>query len=297
MKTKIHISKETADLIIEAGKQHWVRPRETKIHAKGKGKLQTYWLEIKPGSKDSHESFAPQDFESIGDDSMSSLNVGNLGVSSIVAKFERVHKENRLDLAGRRQVDYNVEVLHGMLKKVMAMRDPSHVTLAVHTNEEYLNGFRALSVSTGVGTIVIDEVKDSIVLPKEAEKYKQDPDSVVLNDKAASQLRDFVTTVASMYNSHQFHCFEHAGHMTMSVTKLMSRLITSDTIDYNDMSYKKKAGTTKLHQCTYGIVSQLVDHGLFAAINCYLLTSFISSDSLSCRRVTPSLNLQWHSHR
>ena len=241
-------------MIIEAGKGHWIRPRETPIHAKGKGRLQTYWLEIKPGSKDSHDSFAPQELECL-DDSAGSLNITNLGVSSIVAKFERAHKENKLNEDSRRQVNYNVEVLQGMLKKVVAMRDPSYVKLAAKTNEEYVNGFRALSISSKAGDIVLDEINDTVHLPKDAEKYKRDPESVVLNEKAASQLRDFVTTIASMYRSNQFHSFEHAGHTTMSVTKLMARLVTSDTIDYNDMSYKKKAGARKLHQSTYGIVS------------------------------------------
>ena len=34
---KIHLSEETANLLIEAGKRNWVIPREDKILAKGKG--------------------------------------------------------------------------------------------------------------------------------------------------------------------------------------------------------------------------------------------------------------------
>jgi hypothetical protein len=41
---RIHISKTTADLIIAAGKGHWVKPREDIVEAKGKGTMQTYWL-------------------------------------------------------------------------------------------------------------------------------------------------------------------------------------------------------------------------------------------------------------
>lgn len=46
-KGRIQVSEQTADLLMEAGKGSWIRPREDKIEAKGKGLLQTYWLEPK----------------------------------------------------------------------------------------------------------------------------------------------------------------------------------------------------------------------------------------------------------
>ena len=56
---KIHLSEETADLIIDAGKQHWITARRDKVNAKGKGSLQTYWLEVDPQSiKFNHKSTA-----------------------------------------------------------------------------------------------------------------------------------------------------------------------------------------------------------------------------------------------
>lgn len=45
VKNMIQASEETADLLIEAGKQHWVQKREDIVHAKGKGTLSTYWSE------------------------------------------------------------------------------------------------------------------------------------------------------------------------------------------------------------------------------------------------------------
>ena len=45
-KDRIQVSQATADLLIEAGKDKWLRKREELVHAKGKGELQTYWLEI-----------------------------------------------------------------------------------------------------------------------------------------------------------------------------------------------------------------------------------------------------------
>jgi Adenylate and Guanylate cyclase catalytic domain len=42
---KIHVSEATASLLLGAGKRSWVRERETPVEAKGKGKMQTYWVE------------------------------------------------------------------------------------------------------------------------------------------------------------------------------------------------------------------------------------------------------------
>jgi class 3 adenylate cyclase len=43
-KSRIQVSSKTADILSEAGKGHWLRAREDLVEAKGKGKLQTYWL-------------------------------------------------------------------------------------------------------------------------------------------------------------------------------------------------------------------------------------------------------------
>jgi class 3 adenylate cyclase len=42
---RIHCSQDTVDRLLLAGKESWVKLRETTIHAKGKGEMQTYWLE------------------------------------------------------------------------------------------------------------------------------------------------------------------------------------------------------------------------------------------------------------
>jgi Adenylate and Guanylate cyclase catalytic domain len=44
---RIHVSQETANELVAKGKAHWVIPREDKIVAKGKGELQTYWVNIR----------------------------------------------------------------------------------------------------------------------------------------------------------------------------------------------------------------------------------------------------------
>jgi hypothetical protein len=43
---RIQLSQSTCDLIIAAGKERWIFPREETVVAKGKGTMQTYWLEM-----------------------------------------------------------------------------------------------------------------------------------------------------------------------------------------------------------------------------------------------------------
>ncbi|CAB9497505.1 Receptor-type guanylate cyclase gcy [Seminavis robusta] len=47
---RIHASQSTADALTASGKGHWLTPREEKILAKGKGEMQTYWVQINPGT-------------------------------------------------------------------------------------------------------------------------------------------------------------------------------------------------------------------------------------------------------
>jgi Adenylate and Guanylate cyclase catalytic domain len=41
---RIHVSASTANLLKEAGKAYWVKARDDLVHAKGKGKIQTFWV-------------------------------------------------------------------------------------------------------------------------------------------------------------------------------------------------------------------------------------------------------------
>ncbi len=56
MRNKIHISHETAELLAESGKGHWITSREEKVVAKGKGEMQTYFLDLRGESAKSTSS-------------------------------------------------------------------------------------------------------------------------------------------------------------------------------------------------------------------------------------------------
>ena len=62
VKDKIQVSEETADELRMKGYESWLRPREDHVLAKGKGYMQTYWLEInKDDPCSDHQDY---DFES-----------------------------------------------------------------------------------------------------------------------------------------------------------------------------------------------------------------------------------------
>jgi hypothetical protein len=102
------------------------------------------------------------------------------------------------------------------------------------------------------GTICLDELVESFDLPKESsnvavldslDSYR----SVELDPLVMKQLHDYVSDIASRYHpSNPFHNFEHACHVTMSVHKLMKRVVT----DGSD----GRASNTKM-QPTYGILT------------------------------------------
>ena len=54
-----------------------------------------------------------------------------------------------------------------------------------------------------------------------------------------------------MYPENPFHNFEHASHVTMSVTKLLSRIVAPSDMDFTNNAQAR----AKLHDHTYGITS------------------------------------------
>jgi hypothetical protein len=53
----------------------------------------------------------------------------------------------------------------------------------------------------------------------------------LINDDIISDLREYVSLIAQMYHRKPFHNFQHACHVTMSVNKLMKRIVATDIDD------------------------------------------------------------------
>ena len=66
---------------------------------------------------------------------------------------------------------------------------------------------------------------------------------------------DFVAILASLYRDNSFHCFEHASHVTMSVSKLLSRIVAPDVPEDDAGEEDMDAA---MHDYTYGTFSVII---------------------------------------
>ena len=221
---KIHLSQDTANHLIEAGKKDWLTKREGTVTAKGKGTMQTYWLTM----SGKYEKYLSRK----GEKPALTISDGDGAGSS--SKQTKQQREERL-------IDWLADVLYKNLQKIEAMR--------ASDRRENMEEWSRLRHKSKKGTTVLDEVEDVISLSPEIHEYQQDPNSIRLSDKVYDQLRDYVAKIADLYRENPFHSFEHASHVTQSVTKLLTRVVTPDVDVQNN-----KIGNV-LHQYTYGITS------------------------------------------
>lgn len=213
-RNKIQVSQSTADLLVNAGKGHWLKARETLVEAKGKGSLQNFWLEPQSGMRSSMGSAGsdlepqPSEHESSPDNHVnaSASSVKHLGVSALWGIRSEIsdmeHHRNR----HQRLIEYIVDLLTEHLKQIIARRRV--------TERSFRRGSQcfpaklddsALSSDT---SIVLDEVVEVIRLPKfnpRAFKEQVDPDTVELSPEVEAQLKRYVTVIAAMYRQNPFH--------------------------------------------------------------------------------------------
>uniref|UniRef100_A0A7S3L1M8 Phosphodiesterase n=1 Tax=Amphora coffeiformis TaxID=265554 RepID=A0A7S3L1M8_9STRA len=255
----IQCSQATADVLTEAGKGHWVKPREEKVHAKGKGDLQTYWIEVTAGQ------------QRRSSDDMSGDGSSQDGQSKIWGNEDEIPEVVTQRARHQRLIDYNVDLLAQHLKAVEARRR----VLSMAGRRCSQGGHAPMihkpsTETTDDGRTVLDEVAEVIRLPTfDARSFKGhvDPASIELDSRVMSQLKRYVTIIAAMYRSNPFHNFEHASHVLMSVTKLLQRVVEPHN------AFKKKGKNTtelasELHNYTFGITSDpLTQFGiLFSAL-------------------------------
>ena len=243
-KNRIHISHETADHLIRSGKGHWVRAREDTVHAKGKGELSTFWLEIKGDMAISHSSTSSSQITKGDTELDADTRHGDLPAT----EEYREQNINTLDDQTMRLIQWTTEIIGQNLKEIAARRD----AIAVEPESESL--IEALEMeSLQHEHTVLEECSDVIALPKfHAPRKQRTSDSSELPPVVVNQLRDYVHTIAMMYRDNPFHNFQHASHVTMSATRLLARIIAPDIA----VSGKSDIDCDKvLHDHTYGITS------------------------------------------
>lgn len=235
MEGRIQISDETAMLLQERGKGHWLKKRESSVVAKGKGKLQTYWA-------------SPRTAENASTSSGSNATQPLSDALNLPEQFQAYTSAKlKLDKKLQRIVEWNTEILLRLLKQIVARRRsvPSQT--------------KGSSPPTGIkrrpNATVMDEVTEIVKLPKfKACKQQIEWQSVELDEAVEDQLEDFVANIALRYRANPFHNYEHASHVTMSVSKMLSRIVAPE-MEEPAADLEAKDYEAKLHDHTYGITS------------------------------------------
>ncbi|CAB9524999.1 Receptor-type guanylate cyclase gcy [Seminavis robusta] len=256
-RNRIQISQDTADLLTEGGRGHWVVPRTEVVDVKGKGQLKTCWLVIKNDSAMSAIS-----------GSTSGTDSSSTGTNELQHSLEQpapaiqtsLGASRKLDAKSRRLVDWNTDILLRLLRVIVSHRQT--MGIASDAPDEMR---MAEDVLVKPGTIAFDELADIISLPgydSRGDKNKLDVESVKIGESVADQLRDFVASIASLYHSeNDFHNWEHATHVTMSVNKLLTRITDSKGGESDFSSY----GLSKDPLTSFAVVLSAlvhdVDHG------------------------------------
>jgi hypothetical protein len=83
------------------------------------------------------------------------------------------------------------------------------------------------------------------------DEYKK----VQISENVKAQLREYVSIIASSYHENSFHNFEHACHVTMSVSKLLTRIAAPDLQKHMKSGDIIGDHALHLHEYTHGITS------------------------------------------
>lgn len=238
LRNRIHLSSNTAEILKASGKDHWIFLREESVFAKGKGTLTTYWLDVK-GEQEAKTTSKdlPASGSENADDTDKRVESQVHTADPVSAEVSQCAKLNRL-------VDWNKEILAKLLKEIIALRQACGVKADANRQLQKAESF--------VNVNIVDEVVEVIDPPQydlmAIEDALEDAEAIELGDSVEEQLRDYVMTIAHTYRDHAFHNFEHASHVTMSVVKLLSRIVTLHRDTSDDQSCVSQS-------YTYGITS------------------------------------------
>ena len=137
--------------------------------------------------------------------------------SSITSDIDEIEAST---FRNQRLIDWNTQTLSTLLKKIVARRE-----VLKSQTEPYGKASSSKRLDSSVFTThhsgdFFDDVKEIIELPAfQSSAEERDPNSINLDSKIHQQLEDYVTCISSMYHDNAFHNFEHASHVTMSVSQ------------------------------------------------------------------------------
>ena len=248
---RIQVSAETADELIAKGKVHWLKPRADKIVAKGKGQLDTFWLEPRKKTRSasstpdgkrvtmqfSHEAQIPvkSGMSKTGSAASARVSCNKSASAKSQTSSRAATKEQR-----ERLVKYNTDVLLKPLIQSISARHTASLKAKKSRSVRQIDH----STETFEPLFAFSAVSNSIPFPD------FDPakvtDSITMDDAGGirQDLQAYVSEIAALYSDVPFHNFEHASHVLLATNKLMDRIYNQSKIKPSD-----------LHEMTYGISS------------------------------------------
>ena len=201
---KIHVSEETAQLLVTGGREKWLYPRDDQVTVKGKGgMIKTFWVCIHPESVGRRSVGTNTSATSRGsihllkqDDPRSCGQQG--------AAFQALPSDKK------RLVLWTVDTLLVILRQIMARRAATQaVTTATGRSCNYENtNIINKTLDPTSNCTVLDEVQDVLALPQfDAKVFRNqvDPETIEVPSAVISQLTEFVAEIAASYNDNPFH--------------------------------------------------------------------------------------------
>lgn len=198
---KVHISTSTANALTIAGKESWIIRREEMVEAKGKGLLQTYWLRV-------------NDNKSSETASTTTSTNGNNNFQGLV--FDKVQKpvvEDKQELLIRCMT----ELLRGYVREIINKRGN-----LLNVNDHGTS----MSTTPESGRTCLEDIDEILPIAQlDTTNVRTESSKIDLLPETVADLREFVSLIANMYRENQFHNFEHACHVTMTLNKLLKRIV------------------------------------------------------------------------
>jgi hypothetical protein len=193
-RNRIHISEDTARLITDGGKDHWLTPREETVEAKGKGHLTTFFV------------FEKKDRSMSNASTTSSTNSSQVSEGSDLSPTVVNNTDNLSFDRRRRLIDWNVDLFAGSIRKIVARRGPCSTTSMEKGKVNNVGDNNSTGISAISDGMVLDEVVEIIELPAfdpTASTAQIDPQSVHLDEYIMMQLRKYIFTISSRYNENR----------------------------------------------------------------------------------------------
>ena len=190
---------------------HWLRLREEKVVAKGKGEVITYWLEAKLISNGSKSSSNSGSCDITNGTSAPDTDAPEIESNCQTSRLSHSRKSNKICLDKvDRLIDWNTDNLLRLLQQIMNSRQNCTVASKSNDQDQVRNDDAAIEIFLYANPF--DEVKEIIALPQvQKSKMVYAETLVPVSADVSKQLREFVATVAYMYNNNCFHSFEHVS--------------------------------------------------------------------------------------